>query len=76
MAVATQKLKADTDVRSIMDRKPDAGRGAPGQATQDAEAQTKLPVHAEAGSAGDGPVQPARVRRRSVARHLHGIAHD
>ena len=43
MAVSTQKLKAETDVRSIMDRKPDAGRGAPGQATQDAKEQTKLP---------------------------------
>src|SRR6478672_2767527 len=43
MAVSTQKLKAETDVRSIMDRKPDTGRGAPGQATQDAKEQTKLP---------------------------------
>jgi LPS export ABC transporter protein LptC len=43
MSVTTQKLKAETDVRSIMDRKPDAGRGAPGQATQDAKEQTKLP---------------------------------
>ena len=33
MAVSTQKLKAETDVRSIMDRKPDSGRGAPSQAT-------------------------------------------
>jgi lipopolysaccharide export system protein LptA len=38
MTIGTERLKAETDVRSIMDRKPDAGRG--GQSQQE---QTKLP---------------------------------
>jgi lipopolysaccharide export system protein LptA len=43
MATGTQKLKADTDVRSIIDRKPEAGRGAQGQAPDQTKDQTKLP---------------------------------
>jgi lipopolysaccharide export system protein LptA len=43
MEMGTQKLKAETDVRSIMDRKPDAARGSPGQAPQQPKDQTKLP---------------------------------
>src|SRR5262249_26485891 len=42
MATGTQKLKAETDVRSIMEPKKDSGRGASGQADQPKD-QTKLP---------------------------------
>ena len=31
MTMGTQKLQADTDVRSVMERKPDAGRGRGGR---------------------------------------------
>jgi lipopolysaccharide export system protein LptA len=39
MTMGTERLRAETDVRSIMERKPDAGRGAQGK-TQE---QPKLP---------------------------------
>ena len=78
MTMRTQKLKADTDVRSMMDRKPDAGpRARRGQATAGREgADASCPSHAETGSAGDDPIEPARVRRRSVARYLTGGPRD
>ena len=45
-----------------------AGPGHPGR-----EGADEAALHAEAGSAGDDPIEPARVRQRSVARHLFGV---
>ena len=42
MTMGTQKLRADTDVRSVMERKPDAGRGRGGAAPA-AGTRRKLP---------------------------------
>ena len=53
-------------------RRPRARRR---QAAQDAKRRRSCRP-AEAGSAGDGPIEPARVRRRSVARALFGMRHD
>ena len=68
MTLATQKLKADTDVRSV--HGPQAGRrqGAAAAAQAPASAHDAAAVDAEAGPAGQRHRQPARLRRRDVAR--------
>ena len=72
LTMGTQVLQAETDVRSIMERKADTGRGRAGRKTASARRADEAALAAQAGSAGHGPVEPARVRWERVARRLFG----
>ena len=62
---STQKLKADTDVRSIIKAQKPAAPAAGGRgAAAPAQGQTHMPIDAEAGPAGERHLQPPRLRRR------------
>ena len=68
MTMGTQKLRADTDVRSVMERKPDAGRGRGGAAP--GSEPTQAAVAAEAGPAGD---RSAPTGSSTMARTSHAL---